>query len=195
MPTSRMNLKFYPHTKYWLRSNNPGETFTFVYFTCEHSVVEGQESGPHSEFAVWTVGLFLCLLGLVDQPLDCFRGQVSGALVFDVHHFHAELHFVHPCLFHGWLGEWVCCCSALDVNGKEGRATGRSHSQSRARMSTCCAEATEGPVVLLPLLRHASAFLSNSNKVSFGRVLCQFLIWQTDFLVAFVPYLLSVINM
>lgn len=69
-----------------------------MYLTCKHTVFGGQESSPHPEFAVRTVGLLLCLLRLVDQLLDCFLGQVSGAMVLNMHHLPAELDLVHIAL-------------------------------------------------------------------------------------------------
>lgn len=68
-----------------------------MYLTCKHTVVGGQESSPHSEFAVRTVSLLLSLLRLVDQLLDYLLGQVSGAMVLNMHLLPAELDLVHAC--------------------------------------------------------------------------------------------------
>lgn len=57
-----------------------------LYFTCKDAVFGGQESSPHPEFAVRTVGLLLRLLRLVDELLYCFLGQLPAAVVLDMHH-------------------------------------------------------------------------------------------------------------
>lgn len=75
---------------------NQSFTVTFrMCLTCKYTVFRGQESSSHPEFAVRTVGFLLCLLRLVDQLLDCFLGQLSGAVFLDMHHLPADFDLVH----------------------------------------------------------------------------------------------------
>lgn len=183
---SILNLNVKPHTKYSLWPNNPEATF-HMYFTCEHTVVKCQDSSSNSEFAVRTIRLLLSLLRLVDQVFDCVLGQVPGALVLNMHHFPVEFDSVHSCSWglYGcfWVSEWVCCCSALNVNGTEGRGRGCSHSQSLARMSKWCHEEMVGGWV--PAITHLYFWAIIIVNVMFGRLhAC-----MPAFLIVFVPHL------
>lgn len=52
-----------------------------MFLTCNHTVVSSQEGRPHSELAVWTVGLLFGFMRLFNQLLDHFCRQLCRAVI------------------------------------------------------------------------------------------------------------------